>query len=238
MAKKEDAALRASRGRSDKALGYRLKRLRSETMKPTSAPADQSSAQQDKHVSLELGWGRLLFAQTFETNEELAGALRDEGPARRDIAGFAARVLDLESYLRDAQRTRLERILQTLEADTGYKLRVATQSRATAPGLKSLRAQWAADDRTVIVIADAGIPGALEAGNPFLRFDVGDEASFVMPPIFFSRLTREFGKAPFVSDPSKYGASIVASCEIILTCLRQEEFCVDVPAARTYPLFE
>ena len=88
MAKKEDAALRASRGRSDKALGYRLKRLRSETMKPTSAPADQSSAQQDKHVSLELGWGRLLFAQTFETNEELAGALRDEGPARRDIAFY------------------------------------------------------------------------------------------------------------------------------------------------------
>ncbi|WP_292899015.1 MULTISPECIES: N-acetylglutaminylglutamine synthetase [unclassified Nitratireductor] len=88
MAKKEDVALRASRGRSDKALGYRLKRLRSETMKPTSAPADQSSAQQDKHVSLELGWGRLLFAQTFDTNEELAGALRDEGPARRDIAFY------------------------------------------------------------------------------------------------------------------------------------------------------
>ena len=155
-----------------------------------------------------------------------------------DAPAEPQRVLDLESYLRDAQRERLERILRTLETDTGYKLRVATQSRATAPGLKSLRAQWAADDRTVIVIADAGIPGSLEAGNPFLRFDVGDEASFVMPPIFFSRLTREFGKAPFVSDASKYGASIVASCEIILTCLRQEEFCVDVPAARTYPLFE
>lgn len=74
MAKKEDVALRASRGRSDKALGYRLKRLRSETMKPTSPPVDQSAEQQDRSVSLELGWGRLLFAQTFETNEELAGA--------------------------------------------------------------------------------------------------------------------------------------------------------------------
>lgn len=88
MAKKEDVALRASRGRSDKALGYRLKRLRSETMKPTSAPADQSAEQQDRSVSLELGWGRLLFAQTFETNEELAGTLGDEGPARRDIAFY------------------------------------------------------------------------------------------------------------------------------------------------------
>ena len=73
-----------------------------------------------------------------------------------DAPAEPQRVLDLESYLRVAQRERLERILQTLEADTGYKLRVATQSRATAPGLKSLRAQWAADDRTVIVIADAG----------------------------------------------------------------------------------
>ena len=58
-----------------------------------------------------------------------------------DAPAEPQRVLDLESYLRDAQRTRLERILQTLETDTGYKLRVATQSRATAPGLKSLRAQ-------------------------------------------------------------------------------------------------
>ncbi|MCV0351393.1 MAG: N-acetylglutaminylglutamine synthetase [Nitratireductor sp.] len=88
MAKKEDVALRASRGRSDKALGYRLKRLRSETMKPTHAPPDEEAARQEKHVSLELGWGRLLFAQTFETNEELAAALRDEGPARRDIAFY------------------------------------------------------------------------------------------------------------------------------------------------------
>jgi len=155
-----------------------------------------------------------------------------------DAPAEPQRVLDLESYLRDAQRARLERILRTLEADTGYKLRVATQSRATAPGLKSLREQWAADERTVIVIADAGIPGALEAGNPFLRFDVGAEASFQLPPIFFSRLQREFGKASFVTDRGRYGASIVATCEIILTCLRQEEFCVDVPAARTYPVFE
>ncbi|WP_295808834.1 N-acetylglutaminylglutamine synthetase [uncultured Nitratireductor sp.] len=88
MAKKEDVALRASRGRSDKALGYRLKRLRSETMKPSNAPADQVAEQQDKSVSLELGWGRLLFAQTFETNDELADALREEGPARRDIAFY------------------------------------------------------------------------------------------------------------------------------------------------------
>ncbi|EKF17650.1 N-acetylglutaminylglutamine synthetase [Nitratireductor pacificus] len=88
MAKKQDVALRASRGRSDKALGYRLKRLRSETMKPTKTHQDADAPEPPSSVSLDLGWGRLLFAQTFSTNEALADALRGEGPARRDIAFY------------------------------------------------------------------------------------------------------------------------------------------------------
>lgn len=37
---------------------------------------------------LDCGWGRLLFAQTFETAEPLVEALRAEGPDRRDIAFY------------------------------------------------------------------------------------------------------------------------------------------------------
>ncbi|MCR4267163.1 N-acetylglutaminylglutamine synthetase [Nitratireductor sp. ZSWI3] len=88
MARKEEVISRASRGRSDKALGYRLKRLRSETMKPTSGRPEAGAPEPDTSVSLDLGWGRLLFAQTFATNEALADALREEGPARRDIAFY------------------------------------------------------------------------------------------------------------------------------------------------------
>ncbi|CAN5395120.1 N-acetylglutaminylglutamine synthetase [soil metagenome] len=41
------------------------------------------------NVELELGWGRLIFGQTFAEPEELAEALRREGPGRRDICIYA-----------------------------------------------------------------------------------------------------------------------------------------------------
>ncbi|MDV3218046.1 N-acetylglutaminylglutamine synthetase [Mycobacterium avium] len=42
-----------------------------------------------KDVELELGWGRLIFGQTFANSQELAEALRREGPGRRDICIYA-----------------------------------------------------------------------------------------------------------------------------------------------------
>lgn len=41
------------------------------------------------NVELELGWGRLIFGQTFAEPAELAEALRREGPGRRDICIYA-----------------------------------------------------------------------------------------------------------------------------------------------------
>lgn len=40
-------------------------------------------------VVLELGWGRLIFGQTFADPEKLAEVLRHEGPGRRDICIYA-----------------------------------------------------------------------------------------------------------------------------------------------------
>ena len=40
-------------------------------------------------VELELGWGRLIFGQTFADPEKLAETLRREGPGRRDICIYA-----------------------------------------------------------------------------------------------------------------------------------------------------
>jgi GNAT-family acetyltransferase (TIGR03103 family) len=42
-----------------------------------------------KDVELELGWGRLIFGQTFANSQELVVALRREGPGRRDICIYA-----------------------------------------------------------------------------------------------------------------------------------------------------
>ncbi|UOM33814.1 N-acetylglutaminylglutamine synthetase [Acuticoccus sp. I52.16.1] len=40
------------------------------------------------NVSLDCGWGTLHFADTYESATVLAGAMRDEGPGRRDIAFY------------------------------------------------------------------------------------------------------------------------------------------------------
>ncbi|MGN6335892.1 N-acetylglutaminylglutamine synthetase [Mycobacterium sp.] len=42
-----------------------------------------------KDVELELGWGRLIFGQTFAHSRDLVEALRREGPGRRDICIYA-----------------------------------------------------------------------------------------------------------------------------------------------------
>jgi GNAT-family acetyltransferase (TIGR03103 family) len=46
-------------------------------------------AAMDKDIELELGWGRLIFGQTFADPDTLAEALRREAPGRRDICIYA-----------------------------------------------------------------------------------------------------------------------------------------------------
>jgi GNAT-family acetyltransferase (TIGR03103 family) len=63
---------------------HRLKRMRHEGLKPP-VPSGRESL---RDAVLDCGWGRLLFAQTFETAAPLVEALRAEGPDRRDIAFY------------------------------------------------------------------------------------------------------------------------------------------------------
>ncbi|MDZ5700110.1 N-acetylglutaminylglutamine synthetase [Chelativorans sp. M5D2P16] len=88
MGKQDEAVSRSQRGRTDKALGHRLKRLRNEAMKPADARGDGGKGGRPTAVALDLGWGRLLFAQTFADNEQIVEAMHQEGPARRDIAFY------------------------------------------------------------------------------------------------------------------------------------------------------
>ncbi len=74
----------ASDARPARAKAHRLKRLRYEGLKPPFQTGQGPVA----NAVLDCGWGRLLFAQTFETAEPLVEALRAEGPDRRDIAFY------------------------------------------------------------------------------------------------------------------------------------------------------
>jgi GNAT-family acetyltransferase (TIGR03103 family) len=86
MGRREEAGLR--KGRSDKALGYRLKRLRNEANQPSVGLPESESGEMAGSTALDLGWGRLIFAQTFSSNAGIAEVLSREAPARRDIAFY------------------------------------------------------------------------------------------------------------------------------------------------------
>lgn len=63
---------------------HRLRRMRTAGLKPP-IPGDQ---EMKKNASVDCGWGKLIFAQTFEDAESICEALRAEDPDRRDIAFY------------------------------------------------------------------------------------------------------------------------------------------------------
>lgn len=77
-----------------------------------------------KDVELELGWGRLIFGQTFANSQELVEALRREGPGRRDICIYAR-----ESHVVVAEApTEL-----FIDPSHTYRLRFTPQTKNLAP---------------------------------------------------------------------------------------------------------
>lgn len=110
-------------------------------------------------------------------------------------------VLDLQGYLPAYDLDRLDRILTKLEADTGFKVRVLTQSRETAPEMGPVLQRWRLGDggrlrdpNAVLVVADRGLRGKLEsAGGSFIRYEVGDNVRVRVPDSYWGRLQRSVG---------------------------------------------
>ena len=158
-------------------------------------------------------------------------------PAVALVPPPATVVQDRQGFLQLAEEQRLERILTKLEVDTGYKIRVLTQSKATAPELGPLLQSWQIgqggrlrDPNAVLMVADRGLKGKLEAGGSFLRYEVGDNVRLKVPDTFWGRLQREYGRIRYVESRGE-AAAVVTSCELIITCLRDEQGCTDVPDA-------
>tara|TARA_B110001452_G_scaffold263825_1_gene265852 strand:+ start:711 stop:1319 length:609 start_codon:yes stop_codon:yes gene_type:complete len=152
-------------------------------------------------------------------------------------------VLDLQGYLPPSDLDRLDRILTKLEADTGFKVRVLTQSRETAPEMGPVLQRWRVGDggrlrdpNAVLMVADRGLRGKLEqAGGSFIRYEVGDNVRVRVPDSYWGRLQREYAKIDFIQKRGE-AAAIITSCELIISCLRNDDFsdpsiCTDVPKA-------
>ncbi len=63
---------------------HRLRRMRTAGLKPP-IPGEE---EMKRNAAVDCGWGKLIFAQTFENAESICGALRAEVPDRRDIAFY------------------------------------------------------------------------------------------------------------------------------------------------------
>lgn len=71
------------------AMGHRLKRMRDQSMRAAIPGADDAGHHSlPANVVVDCGWGRLAFAQTFETADDLVDVLRSEESDKRDIAFY------------------------------------------------------------------------------------------------------------------------------------------------------
>jgi GNAT-family acetyltransferase (TIGR03103 family) len=119
----------------------RLKRKYEETR--VAVPVGDHPAK--ANATLDCGWGRLIFAQTFESEDALVETLRAEGPDRRDIAFY---VRDPHVLLASAPQELF------LDPSHTYRLDLSTY-RASSRRQKSfvvrrLTTQWDADAVNVL----------------------------------------------------------------------------------------
>ncbi len=70
----------------DRRTSHRVERQGSPTLRNWDAPRRPHGKPQRSNVTVDCGWGRLIFAQTFEDNEQLADAICEEAPGQRNIA--------------------------------------------------------------------------------------------------------------------------------------------------------
>jgi GNAT-family acetyltransferase (TIGR03103 family) len=82
------AADRTRGDKNRKVAGHRLDRLRRRSgLKPPPDALPETGSGKGG-VTVDCGWGRLAFCQTFPDNESIAAELKDEGEDRRDIAFY------------------------------------------------------------------------------------------------------------------------------------------------------
>jgi GNAT-family acetyltransferase (TIGR03103 family) len=70
------------------ASNLRLNRTLSPSLRNWDTPPAHATRQMVSNASLWMGWGRLIFAHTFTSPDEIAGLLRDEEPGTRNLAFY------------------------------------------------------------------------------------------------------------------------------------------------------
>nr|XP_043639171.1 thylakoid lumenal 15.0 kDa protein 2, chloroplastic [Erigeron canadensis] len=121
-------------------------------------------------------------------------------------------VIDVAGFLSEGQEKRLAKEIDSIEKDTGFKLRVLAQNYPDTPGL-AIKDFWQVDDRTIVFVADPTF------GN-ILNFNVGETVDLDIPRSFWSRLAGKYGNMFYWKEKGE-DASVEAAVMAISSCLRE-----------------
>ena len=145
----------------------------------------------------------------------MAADARMEGVNRPDLLpkGEVVKVIDVAGFLTSSEEKKLEAEVESLERDTGFKLRVLAQSYPETPGL-AIRDYWGVDDKSIIFVADPTFKN-------ILNFNVGEALDLEVPRSFWSRLSGKYGNSFYWKENGE-NASIIDAVSAIDTCLREE----------------
>ncbi|GAB4124098.1 MAG: N-acetylglutaminylglutamine synthetase [Rhodothalassiaceae bacterium] len=125
---------------------HRLEKMRAQSLRPLPVEVGEGGTA-GRDVSLDCGWGRLHFAQTFREIAKLIGRMREEEQGRRDIAFYlrdphvAISLAPQELFLDPSHSFRLDLAIYkpTRRRFRGFHVR-RLQSRADAEALNRIHA--------------------------------------------------------------------------------------------------
>jgi len=103
--------------------------------------------------------------------------------------------------------------IKSLEADTGFKLRLLAQNYPETPGL-AIREYWGIDDSSIVFVADPTFKN-------ILNFNVGQAVDLEVPRSFWSRLSGKYGNKFYWQEKGEAQA-ILDAISAVDTCLREE----------------
>lgn len=121
-------------------------------------------------------------------------------------------MIDVAGFLTPGETKRIKQEIESLEGQTGMKLRVLAQNYPQTPGL-AIRDFWGVDDDTVVFVADPSL------GN-ILNFNVGSTIDLRIPRNFWNRLASKYGTKKYWQERGEE-ASIVNAVSAIDTCARE-----------------
>lgn len=122
-------------------------------------------------------------------------------------------VIDVAGFLTPSEERRIQSEVESLERDTGFKLRVLAQNYPETPGL-AIREYWGIDDNTIVFVADPSF-------GDILNFNVGAGIDLEVPRSFWSRLAGKYGNKFYWQEKGE-ASSILNAVSAIDTCLREE----------------